>query len=97
MEMLQGLQEHQDGRVRGWFVRDLLDAAGADARAARVEVIGDGEPVTLSAEQLAGSGTFIKRNQKGQLVLQVWREGERDRPYVQLRGVTRIVLSHIGG
>jgi hypothetical protein len=90
-EELAKLTEVHERRARGWLLRDLITYASPGARPASVRVIGSGGEEVVSAEQLAKTA-LIKRNQKGELVFQLW-EPAKERATVQVRGVTRLVVT----
>lgn len=80
-------------RIRGWAVRDVIDAAVPDASYARVRIIGEGAEQSFSRDELSGSASvLLKLNQRGQYMLQVWDANGPERPRIQVRGVTKLVL-----
>lgn len=81
-------------RIRGWALRDVIDAAVPDAKYNRVQVIAAGAQQTFSREEITSAKVhyILKLNQRGQYVLGVWDDSTLDRPRIQLRDVTKLVL-----
>jgi hypothetical protein len=69
----------------------VIDVASPGAIYARVRIIGEGEQ-SMTRDELSGpASVLLKLNQRGQYMLQVW-DANGDRPRLQLRGVTKLVL-----
>lgn len=91
-ELLADVAEYHEGRMRGWWLRDVIAIIAPNVAVATVEVIGDGAPRTLPGSELSGERVMLKKNQKGQFVIQLWG-ASRDRADSQIRAVTRVVVT----
>ncbi len=87
---LAQIAEQHDRRMRGWLLRDILADSGARDAIASVKVVGASGEHTVTPAELAGLA-LLKKNQRGELVFQVWQAGG-DQALLQVRGVTRLVV-----
>lgn len=87
---LKTLSEHRERRVHGWLLRDVIGLASATVAVASVKVVGEDGETTVTSSELAGL-SLLKRNQRGQLVFQMY-DGSAERAQRQVRGVTKLVV-----